>query len=143
MTMRYVKIAGLSLLVALTILAAGYFWGAAGRGAALDRLAIVERQAELSEARRLTLAGQMALTRLNFGEAAGLFESARAGADACALALRQSGRQEEGAEVARAAQALTEARGLSAKLDQGSTGKAGDALAILDRVAAALPATGR
>lgn len=140
--MQYAKTAGLALLAALTILAAGYFWGAAGRGAALDRLDVVERHAGLSETRRLVLAGQLALTRLNFGEAAGLFESARAGADAAARALSQSGLQEQGAEVGKAAQALTEARGLAAKLDQGSAGRAGDALVILDRVAAALPAAG-
>ena len=82
MTMQQAKTAGLAFLVALTVLGAGYLWGARGRWAAQDRLAVVERQAALSETRRLTLAGQMALTRLNFGEAAGLFESARAGADA-------------------------------------------------------------
>jgi len=141
--MQYAKIAGLAFLAALTILAAGYFWGAAGRGAALDRLEVVERQAGLSEARRLVLSGQLALTRLNFGEAAGLFESARAIADASARALTLSGLPEQGAEVAKATEALTEARGLAAKLDQGSAGRAGDALVILDRAAAALPPASR
>lgn len=143
MTMPQAKTAGLAFLIALTVLGAGYLWGARGRWAAQDRLAVVERQALLSETRRLTLAGQMALTRLNFGEAAGLFESARAGADATARDLEQAGLHELAAETAKAVQALTEARGLAAKLDQGSAGKASDALGMLDRAAAALPGTGQ
>ncbi len=91
MTMQQAKMAGLACLIAVTVLGAGYLWGARGRWAAQDRLAAVERQAALSETRRLTLAGQMALTRLNFGEAAGLFESARAGADAAAKGLEHEG----------------------------------------------------
>ena len=136
--MQQAKMAGIACLIAVTVLGAGYLWGARGRWAAQDRLAAVERQAALSETRRLTLAGQMALTRLNFGEAAGLFESARAGADAAAKGLEHEGLPELAGQAATAAQALTEARGLAAKLDQGSAGKAGDALALLDRTAAAL-----
>lgn len=136
MTMQHAKTAGIAFLIALTVLGAGYLWGARGRWAAQDRLAMVERQAVLSDARRLTLAGQMALTRLNFGEAAGLFESARASADSAASRLEQGGLPEGAAEAVKAAEALTEARGLAAKLDQGAAGKAGDALALLDRAAA-------
>ena len=143
MTMQQVKMAGLACLIAVTVLGAGYLWGARGRWAAQDRLAAVERQAALSETRRLTLAGQMALTRLNFGEAAGLFESARAGADAAARGFEHEGLPELAGQTATAAQALTEARGLAAKLDQGSAGKAGDALALLDRTAAALAGAAR
>ena len=141
--MQQAKTAGIVLLVALTVLGAGYLWGARGRWAAQERLAVVERQASLSDARRLTLAGQLALTRLNFGEAAGLFESARAGADAVSRGLEQDGLQEVAGQTAAAAQALTDARGLAAKLDQGSAGKAGDALVLLDRAAAALAGAGR
>ncbi len=143
MTMQHAKTAGLAFLVALTMLGAGYLWGASGRWAARDRLAVVERQAQLSETRRLVLAGQIALTQLNFGEAAGLFDAARAGADAAARGLARDGLQDGATEVGRAVAALTEARGLAAKLDQGSAGKARDALAMLDRVATGLPASAR
>jgi hypothetical protein len=143
MTMQKAKTAVLACLIALTVLGAGYLWGARGRWAAQDRLVVVERQASLSEARRLTLAGQMALTRLNFGEAAGLFESARAGADAAARGLEQDGQADLAGQTANAAQVLIEARGMAAKLDQGAAGKAGDALVLLDRAAAALATTGR
>lgn len=141
--MQQAKTAGLVLLVALTVLGAGYLWGARGRWAAQERLTVVERQASLSETRRLALAGQLALTRLNFGEASGLFESARAGADSAARALEQDGLPDVAGEATKAAQALMEARGLSAKLDQAAAGKASDAVAMLDRAAAALPGATR
>jgi len=134
--MKQAKTAGIALLVALTVLGAGYLWGARGRWAAQDRLAVVERQALLSETRRLVLAGQLALTRLNFGEAAGLFESARAGAQGAGQALTVGGFEQLAGEATRAAQALTDARSLAAKLDQGAAGKAGEALALLDSIAA-------
>jgi hypothetical protein len=134
---QQVKTAGIALLVALTMLGAGYLWGARGRWAAEERLAVVERHAALSEARRLVLAGQVALTRLNFGEAAGLFESARTATDGAIGQTEREGQATAVADLQSAAAALGEARALAAKLDQGAFGRAGDALAQLDKVAAA------
>ena len=137
---QQVKTAGLVVLVALTVLGAGYLWGARGRWAAEERLAAAERQAVLGETRRLTLAGQLALTRLNFGEASGVFESARASADQAARRLEADGMLPLAGESTKAAEALGEARGLAAKLDQAAAGKASDALAALDRGVAGLSA---
>ena len=61
-------------------------------------------------------------------------------------AAAQSGAKEEtkkAGEAAKAAHALTEARGLAARLDQASAGKASEAAAILDRAAASLPGATR
>ena len=55
--MRHVKLAGIGVLVAATILALGFLWGARGRWAAEERLALVEQQLLLSDARRETYAG--------------------------------------------------------------------------------------
>ncbi len=134
----HLKTAGLIALVAVTVLGAGYLWGARGRWAAEERLAIVERQAVVGETRRLVLAGQLALTRLNFGEASGLFESARVSADQAARRLDADGMLPLAGESTKAAEALGEARGLAAKLDQAAAGKASDALAALDRVVTGL-----
>jgi hypothetical protein len=133
--MQNLKTVGIAVLVALTVLGVGYLWGARGRWAAEERLQGVERQAAFSEARRLTLAGQMSLTRLNFGEAAGLFESARVAAEEIARGLDQDGQIELAGEATKAAQTLADARALAAKLDQGAAGKGGEALAILDAAA--------
>lgn len=139
--MSQLKMGGIALLVALTVLGAGYLWGARGRWAAEERLVVVERLAALSEARRLTLAGQLALNRLNFGEAAGLFESARSTTTEGAIPLvEEAGQAQLVDELRAAAVSLGEAQTLAAKLDKGAFGKAGDALAQLDRVAGQPPA---
>jgi hypothetical protein len=136
---QQLKTVGIAVLVALTTLGAGYLWGARGRWAAEERLAVVEREASLSEARRLVLAGQVSLTRLNFGEAAGLFESARTATEAAIPLAERAGQSAAVSGLQAAGAALAEARALAAKLDQGAFGRAGDALAALDRVAALPP----
>lgn len=141
--MQHLKTVGLAALVAVTVLGAGYLWGARGRWAAEERLAASSREAAFSEIRRLTLTGQVALTRLNFGEASGTFDSARARAEAAARDLEQDALLELAAEARRAAEALAEARALSGRLDHGAFGKAGEAIAILDQAAGRLPAPAR
>jgi hypothetical protein len=133
---QQVKTIGIFVLVALTVLGTGYLWGARGRWAAEERLAFVERQSALNDARRLVLAGQVALSRLNFGEAAGLFESARAGTEAATAQMEAAGRAVAVGDLRTAGGALAEARALAAKLDQSAFGKAGEALHVLDKVAA-------
>lgn len=133
---QHLKTAGIAALIALTTLGAGYLWGARGRWAAEERLAAVERQASLSDARRLVLAGQVSLTRLNFGEAAGAFESARTATEAAIPLASRAGLTTAVSDLQAAAAALGEARALAAKLDQGAFGRASDALAQLDKVAA-------
>ena len=133
---QQIKTIGIAALVALTVLGAGYLWGARGRWAAEERLAFVERQAALNDARRLVLSGQVSLTRLNFGEAAGLFESARAGTESAAVQMETAGLAVAVGDLRTAAAALGEARALAAKLDQSAFAKAGDALTLLDKTAA-------
>ena len=136
---QQLKTVGIAALVALTTLGAGYLWGARGRWAAEQRLATVEHQALLSEARRLVLAGQVSLTRMNFGEAAGFFESARTATDAAIAPAERAGQPTAVSDLQAAGTALGEARALAAKLDQGAFGRASDALVQLDRVAALPP----
>jgi len=132
---QHLKTAAIAVLVALTVLGGGYLWGARGRWAAEERLAAVERQAVISEARRQVLAGQVALTRLNFGEAAGFFESARTSVLAAIPLAERTGPATAAAELQAAGNSLGEARALAAKLDQSAFGRAGDALSQLDKVA--------
>lgn len=133
---QQLKTIGSVVLVGLTLLGVGYLWGARGRWAAEERLAFVERQSALNDARRLVLSGQVALSRLNFGEAAGLFESARAGTDTAATQMETAGLAVAVGDLRTASAALGEARALAAKLDQSAFAKAGDALALLDKTAA-------
>ena len=133
--MRQLKLAGIGLLVACTVLALGYLWGARGRWAAEEHLVIVERQLLLSDARRETYAGSLDLQKLNFGAAAGHFEAGRARSDKARLALEAAGLVAQ-AEQAKAATALLdEARDLSSRLDQAAGERAQRAAQALEHAA--------
>ena len=135
--MKQIKLAGLGLLVALTVLAAGYLWGARGRWAAEERLGIAERQWHLADARREALAGSVEIYKLNFGAATGHFEAARAGAVAVASALETAGLGPQAASASAAAGHLDEARVLASRLDQAAGQRAATAVGELDKAAAA------
>jgi hypothetical protein len=94
--MKQLKLAGIGLLVALTVLAAGYLWGARGRWAAEERLGTMERQWRLADARREALAGSVEIYKLNFGAAVGHFETARATAASVATHSMPPGSSDDG-----------------------------------------------
>ena len=134
--MKQLKLAGIGLLVALTVLAAGYLWGARGRWAAEERLATVERQWRLADARREALAGSVEIYKLNFGAATGHFEAARATAAAVATSLDSAGQSGHAGNARSAATHLDEARALASRLDQAAGQRAAAAVAELDLAAA-------
>lgn len=134
--MKQLKLAGIGLLVALTVLALGYLWGARGRWAAEERLGALERQWRLADARREALAGSVEIYKLNFGAAAGHFEAARATAASLAAALDAAGLSGRGGNARSAAGHLDEARALASKLDQAAGQKAAAAVGELDQAAA-------
>jgi hypothetical protein len=133
--MKQLKLAGIGLLVALTVLAVGYLWGARGRWAAEERLGVMERQWRLADARREALAGSVEIYKLNFGAAAGHFEAARATAASVAAALDAAGLSGHGGNSRSAATHLYEARALASKLDQAAGQKAAAAVGELDQAA--------
>lgn len=134
--MKQLKLAAIGLLVALTVLALGYLWGARGRWAAEERLGTLERQWRLADARREALAGSVEIYKLNFGAAAGHFEAARATAASLATALDAAGLSGRGGNARSAAGHLDEARALASKLDQAAGQKATAAVGELDQAAA-------
>ena len=133
--MKQLKLAGIGLLVALTVLAVGYLWGARGRWAAEERLGVMERQWRLADARREALAGSVEIYKLNFGAAAGHFEAARATTASVAAALDAAGHSGHGGNARSAAAHLDEARALASKLDQAAGQKAAAAVGELDQAA--------
>jgi hypothetical protein len=133
--MRHLKLAGVAVLVAATILGLGFLWGARGRWAAEERLGLVERQLFLSDARRETYAGSLELQKLNFGAAAGHFEAARAAADQLRLRFEAAGDTANSERAANSAGLLNEARSLSARLDQSAAERAQRAARALEEAA--------
>ena len=137
--MKWLKMIGIGLAVALVILATGYLWGARGRSAAEARLKAVEQRLVMADARREALAGSVDIYKLNFGAAASHFESARAQADKAALAAADSGVADAQARLTVIAKQLDDARALAARVDQAAGQRAASAVAELDKIAAALP----
>jgi hypothetical protein len=135
--MRQMKLAGIGALVAATILALGFLWGARGRWAAEERLALVEQQLLLSDARRETNAGSLELQKLNFGAAAAHFEAARAAADQVRLRAEASGATTKAEQAGTAVGLLAEARSLCSRVDQGAGERAQRAARALEQAAQA------
>lgn len=133
--MRYLKLAGIGVLVAATILALGFLWGARGRWAAQEKLAHVEQQLLLSDARRETFAGTLELQKLNYGAAAAHFEAARAAADQVRLRAEASGETATAEQAGTATGLLAEARSLCAKVDQAAGERAQRASRALEQAA--------
>jgi hypothetical protein len=137
--MRNLKLAGIGLLVACTILALGYLWGARGRWAAEEQLARLDLHLALADARREALAGSIDVQRLNFGSAAGHFETARVAAERARVALDSEGLADQAADAKTAVALLDEARSLAAKVNQAAGERAARATDALDRAAAQMP----
>jgi hypothetical protein len=137
--MRHLKLAGIGVLVAATILALGFLWGASGRWAAQEKLARVEQQLLLSDARRETYAGTLELQKLNYGAAAAHFEAARAASDQVRLRAEASGDTATVEQAGSATGLLAEARSLCAKVDQAAGERAQRAARALEQAAQAPP----
>jgi hypothetical protein len=135
--MTQLKRVGIYAGAALVILLAGYVWGWVGRRGAERALTQANARLELSDARRLALAGSVDLYKLNFGAAAAHFENARATADRARTVLADAGSTADPADVSAAVTALDDARALAAKLDQAAGPKASAAVALLDKAASA------
>jgi hypothetical protein len=133
--MRQLKLAGIGLLVACTVLALGYLWGARGRWAAEEKLIVIERHLLLSDARREAYAGSLDLQRLNFGAAAGHFEAGRSASDKARLALEAGGLAAVAEQAKAATTLLEEARDLSSRLDQAAGARAQRAAQALEEAA--------
>jgi hypothetical protein len=119
--MRQLKLAGIGVLVAATVLALGFLWVARGRWAA--------------EA----YAGSLELQKLNFGAAAGHFEAARVASDQVRLRSEAAGETAKAEQAGTAAGLLNEARALCARLDQAAGDRAQRAARALEQAAQPSP----
>jgi hypothetical protein len=137
--MRHLKLVVIGVLAAITILALGFLWGARGRWAAEERLALIERRLLLSDARRETYAGSVELQKLNFGAAAGHFEAARAASDQVRLRLEAAGDTAGAERAGNATSLLNEARARAARLDQTAGVRAQRAAQALEQAAQTSP----
>ncbi len=137
--MKWLKMIGIGLAVALVVLAVGYLWGAQGRSVAEAKLTAGERRWLVTDARREALAGSVDVYKLNFGAAASHFESARGQAEKAAQLMSGSEVADAPARLTAAAKQLDAARALAARVDQAAGQQAAAAVVELDKIAALLP----
>ena len=135
MNTRMLKIVGAIALALVVALAAGWIWGSSGRRDLERRVASLELQNRLSEARALLLAARVDLYTLNFGSATRNFETAKKPLEAIAIAFEQDGDADRAKEARAALAAAEDARRLAAQVNQSAQASAERAVTALARAA--------
>ena len=135
MNTRMLKIVGAIALALVVALAAGWIWGSSGRRDLERRVASLELQNRLSEARALLLAARVDLYTLNFGSATRNFETAKKLLEAIAIAFEQDGDADRAKEARAALAAAEDARRLAAQVNQSAQASAERAVTALARAA--------
>lgn len=116
-----------ALAACLTALAAGWVWGASGKGSVELARRAVEDRADLQEARASTLDGRLHLVQSNFGDAGQRFEHAQTIIERLQIRWRESGQTERAGQLEIVLASLKEARRLATALDQAAQDAAGKA----------------
>jgi hypothetical protein len=132
-TFRHVLIA---IGAAIVLLGLGYVWGASGRFTLESALTETRQQLDIAEARGYILDARVSLYNMNFGEAGGRMEDAKAPLRRIRQRYVDMGRTDSVRSISAAIEHLTEAQRLAGKLDPAANSKAGEALEAI-RVATA------
>jgi hypothetical protein len=130
---RMLKTVGAIAIALIVALAAGWLWGSSGRRDLEHRVATLELQNHLADARARLLAARVDLYTLNFGSAARNLETAKQPLEAAATAFEQDGDADRAKEARAALAAAEEARRLAAAVNQSAQASAERAVAALGR----------
>jgi hypothetical protein len=118
----------LGIIVGLMVcLLAGWVWGRSGRTDIARALAASELRAELRGARAAVLDARVAIYNVNFGQASGHLENARALLLPAVDRLKSLGRDDELKQLQTALTGVDDAQRMAGKLDQTANSRAGDA----------------
>jgi hypothetical protein len=119
----------LSVFAALVVcLGLGYAWGASGRLSIQGTLEETRQQLDLAEARGLILDARVSLYNMNFGDASGRLEDAKAPLKRVKQRYQDARRRDAAAGIDAALGHVEEAQRLAGKLDQSANTRAGEAL---------------
>jgi len=132
-----------AVLVVVAVLAiallAAWSWGALGRSDIANALKASDLRGDVLAARAAVLDARVAIYSVNFGEASGHLEDARALLGRADKRLASLGRDDEAARVQTALTSIDEAQRMAGKLDQSANARAGVAAKILAEVLDAEP----
>jgi len=127
-----------AVLVVVAVLAiallAAWSWGALGRSDIANALKASDLRGDVLAARAAVLDARVAIYSVNFGEASGHLEDARALLGRADKRLASLGRDDEAARVQTALTSIDEAQRMAGKLDQSANARAGVAAKILAEV---------
>ncbi len=126
--MRRLISVAVALLVAVS---AGWLWGASGRWSIERAQQASELRQELVEGRSAVLDARVALYSVNFGEASGHLENARAVLRRAEERLKNGGRDAEAKRVQTALAGIDDAQRMAGKLDQNANSRAGEVAKII------------
>lgn len=121
-------------VVFVVALPAAWFWGSLGRSDIANALQASDLRGDVLAARAAVLDARVAIYSVNFGEASGHLEDARALLGRADKRLASLGRDDEAARVQTALTSINEAQRMAGKLDQSANARAGVAAKILTEV---------
>jgi hypothetical protein len=136
--MKAKPLLGIAVVFVVALLAT-WFWGALGRSDIADALQESELRGDLLAARAAVLDARVAIYSVNFGEASGHLEDARALLGRADKRLASLGRDDEATRVQTALTSIDEAQRMAGNLDQSANARAGEAAKILSDMLGAEP----
>ena len=126
--MRRLIPVAVALLVAVS---GGWLWGASGRWSIARAQQVSELRQELVEGRGAILDARVALYSVNFGEASGHLENARAVLRRAEERLKTLGRDDDAKRIQTALAGIDDAQRMAGKLDQNANSRAGEVAKII------------
>jgi len=115
----------------MVALLGGLIWGAWGRSDVAEALQAAELRGELLAARAAVLDARVAIYNVNFGEASGHLENARALLGRANERLARLDRDDDVTPGQTALASINDAQRLAGKLDQSANSRAGEAAKML------------
>lgn len=123
------------VVAVMVVLGLGYAWGAAGRFAVRNALDECRLQSDIAAARGAILQARVELYNMNFGDAAGHFEDAKAPLNRARDRYQRVGNNGAAGSIYAASAHVGESQRLAGRLDPAANARAADALEAI-RVAA-------
>lgn len=126
--MRWMKLAGIAVVVLIVAIGLGFAWGASGRATAQSAVDDLRQQLDLAAARGGILDARVSLYNVNFGDAQRQLEESKAPLTRARDRAKKDGKTAVADALTKALGHVEEAQRLAAKLDQSANSRADEAM---------------